>query len=109
MSRIPEWLNQEYPNEPPLSTIKRDGRGIHHPVTGMLLCPIRYDWEDEEYAVSSVLRSSRVNDLIGYAPSSARLTPTTIIPLIFAFGAFIVVVMDPVPILRKAFYKAYCL
>src|SRR5882672_11487497 len=49
MSRIAEWLNHQYPHEPSLSTIKRDGRGIHHPITGMLLCPIRYDWDDEEY------------------------------------------------------------
>ena len=49
MSRIAEWLNMQYPDAPPLSTIKRDGRGIHHPITGMLLCPIRYDWDDEEY------------------------------------------------------------
>ena len=47
MNRVAEWLNQQYPHEPPLSAIKRDGRGIHHPITGMLLCPIRYDWDDE--------------------------------------------------------------
>ena len=55
MSRIPEWLNQQYPHEPPLSTIKRNGHGIHHSITGMLLCPIRYDWDDEEYEFSLVL------------------------------------------------------
>jgi len=48
MNRVAEWLNQQYPQEPPLSAIKRDGRGIYHPITGMLLCPIRYDWNDEE-------------------------------------------------------------
>ena len=48
MSRVSEWLNQMYPHEPPLSAIKREGRGIHHPITGMLLCPIRYDWDNEE-------------------------------------------------------------
>ena len=55
MSRIAEWLNLQYPQEPGLSTIKRDGRGIHHPITGMLLCPIRYDWEDEAYGFSCSL------------------------------------------------------
>jgi hypothetical protein len=55
MNRIPEWLNQQYALDPPLSTIKRDGRGIHHSITGMLLCPIRYDWNDEEYTIFSVL------------------------------------------------------
>ena len=51
MNRVADWLNQQYPHEPPLSTIKRDGRGIHHSITGMLLCPIRYDWNDEEYTI----------------------------------------------------------
>lgn len=49
MGRIAEWLNQQYPDAPPLSTLKRDGRGIHHPITGMLLCPIRYEWDNEWY------------------------------------------------------------
>ena len=49
MSHITEWLNMQYPDAPPLSTIKHDGCGIHHPITGMLLCPIRYDWNDETY------------------------------------------------------------
>jgi hypothetical protein len=55
MGHIPEWLNQQYPHEPPLSTIKREGRGIHHSITGMLFCSIRYDWDNEECKFSSVL------------------------------------------------------
>jgi hypothetical protein len=55
MNRVAEWLNQQYPHEPPLSAIKRDNRGIHHPITGMLLCPIRYNWDHEEWVLPSVL------------------------------------------------------
>ena len=40
MNRVAEWLNQQYPHEPLLSAIKRNGRDIHHPIMGMLLCPI---------------------------------------------------------------------
>jgi len=109
MSRVAEWLNQQYPQEPALSTIKRDGRGIHHPITGMLLCPIRYNWDDEEYGFSCFLVGSAHIQLIGYAPSFARQTPTTIILLTFAFAASIAVLMDPVTTQKKDFYRAHCL
>ena len=111
MSRIAEWLNQQYPQEPALSTIKRDGRGIHHPITGMLLCPIRYDWDDEAYTFSWFLwiGSANVHKLIGYAPSFVRQTPATITLLTFAFAAFIEVLMDPATTQRRDFYRAHCL
>ena len=49
MGHIAEWSNQQYPDVPPLSTIKRDGWGVHHSITGMLLCPVRYEWDNERY------------------------------------------------------------
>ena len=57
MGRVASWLNQQYPKEEPLSDDSRIGRGIHHPITGMLLCPIRYDWSDEQYGFLLVLTS----------------------------------------------------
>jgi hypothetical protein len=29
----------------------RTGRGLSHDLTGLLLCPVEYDWEIPEYAV----------------------------------------------------------
>ena len=58
MSRVASWLNQQYPKEVPLLDDSRIGRGIHHPITGMLLCPIRYDWSDEQYGFLLVLNSN---------------------------------------------------
>ena len=49
MNVVAIWVNQQYPEEPQLSTTNRRDRGIHHPITGMLLCPIRYDWNNAEY------------------------------------------------------------
>lgn len=111
MSRIAEWLNQQYPDDPSLSTIKRDGRGIHHSVTGMLLCPIRYNWDDDEYKIASVLDkiSAHVHELTGYAPNFVRLTLTMITPSTSAFAAFIVVSLDPATTLRKGSYRVHCL
>ena len=110
MSRIAEWLNQHYPREPALSTIKRDGRGIHHPITGMLLCPIRYNWDDEAYGfLISWNRSAHVHELIGYALSFARQTPSTIIQLTFAFAASIMASMDLATTQRKDFYRVHYL
>jgi hypothetical protein len=75
----------------------------------MFLCPIRYDWNDEEYTIFfSVLKSAHVHGLIGYALSFVRPTPTTIILLTSAFAPSIVVLMDLAATLRKGFYRAYC-
>ena len=110
MSRIAEWLNQQYPHEPALSTIKRDGRGIHYSITGMLLCPIRYNWDDEAYGfLVSWNGFAHVHELIGYAPSFARQTPSTIILLTFAFAASIMALMDLATTRRKDFYRAHYL
>jgi hypothetical protein len=50
MNAVGNWLNKEYTDAPTLDIGDRQNRGIHHPITGMLLCPVRYDWEDERYA-----------------------------------------------------------
>ena len=34
------------PADPPLDLYTRDGRGLQNDLTGRLLCPIRYDWDD---------------------------------------------------------------
>lgn len=48
------WISSTlFPHEPPLLAIKCDGCGIHHPITGMLLCPIQYDCDDEEWVLPS--------------------------------------------------------
>ena len=32
--------------DPPLDQDTRDGRGLQNDLTGRLLCPIKYDWDD---------------------------------------------------------------
>ncbi|KIJ95740.1 hypothetical protein K443DRAFT_11186, partial [Laccaria amethystina LaAM-08-1] len=46
---LADWLNQsQLRPSPPLAKDKRDNRGICHDVTGRLLCPAEFDWDDPE-------------------------------------------------------------
>jgi uncharacterized protein DUF6698 len=44
---VANWLNKAYPTHTPLDISSRGDRGIKHETTGLLLCPIEYDWTDE--------------------------------------------------------------
>ena len=47
---LANWLNQsQLRPSPPLAKDNRDNRGICHDVTGHLLCPAEFDWDDPEY------------------------------------------------------------
>ena len=41
------WLNIANAPNPPLNTKCRSDRGMDNDITGRLLCPIEYDWDDE--------------------------------------------------------------
>jgi hypothetical protein len=41
------WLNETYNPAVAFSPKTRDGRGIQNDITGRLLCPIAFDWDDE--------------------------------------------------------------
>jgi len=43
---VASWLNAAFPNSPRIDPDDRSGRGIGHDVTGKLLCPIKYDWDN---------------------------------------------------------------
>ncbi|KAF8119327.1 hypothetical protein EV363DRAFT_1136625, partial [Boletus edulis] len=44
---VVDWLRHFYgPLEPPISTALKSDRGLEHDVTGRLLCPVEYNWED---------------------------------------------------------------
>ncbi|KAJ6625271.1 hypothetical protein B0H10DRAFT_2186210 [Mycena sp. CBHHK59/15] len=46
---IVPWLNRDYPSmDPALEADSRDNRGIYHDTLGRVLCPIEYDWNNEE-------------------------------------------------------------
>lgn len=55
---VAEWLNQSNALEATerLNAHDRTTRGLQHDVTGKLLCPIEFDWDDLEY-VSHVQHS----------------------------------------------------
>jgi hypothetical protein len=46
---IVSWLIDLYPDEKPapLSPSNKTERGFEHDVTGRLLCPVDYDWQDQ--------------------------------------------------------------
>jgi hypothetical protein len=46
---VAEWLNSRTPStsHTRLTAKGKDERGINHDITGHLLCPIDYDWDDE--------------------------------------------------------------
>jgi hypothetical protein len=46
---IAEWLNNRIPNPiPPFSAVSKADRGTFNDITGRLLCPIDYSWDDPE-------------------------------------------------------------
>ena len=46
---VGDWLNKLHPKPQPLfDPDDRSSRGIQHDTTGFLLCPIEFDWVDEE-------------------------------------------------------------
>ena len=46
--KVAEWINTRpgISSEQRLSLSNRNRRGIQHDITGRLLCPIKYDWDD---------------------------------------------------------------
>jgi hypothetical protein len=48
------WINQTLSPTAPLSTKQRDDRGLQNDVTGHLLCPIEFSWDDDEYAATII-------------------------------------------------------
>jgi len=45
--KIAEWLNRSnIPAERHLPLSSRNERGLQNDITGRLLCPIEYDWDD---------------------------------------------------------------
>ncbi|KAF9532138.1 hypothetical protein CPB83DRAFT_890899 [Crepidotus variabilis] len=44
---IPIWINEQWRDATPLNVKDRNTRGLYHDITGMLLCPITLDWDDE--------------------------------------------------------------
>ncbi|KAF9044321.1 hypothetical protein BJ165DRAFT_1528874 [Panaeolus papilionaceus] len=42
------WLNSDFSPPVPFSVRTRADRGLHNDITGRLLCPIEYNWEDDE-------------------------------------------------------------
>jgi hypothetical protein len=109
MSRVASWLNQQYPKEDPLSDDSRIGRGIHHPITGMLLCPIRYDWSDERYGFLLLLNSVTHFDTVTvFATNCVPLLQTTTTRLTSAFGPSTVDSRARWMSLNKAFSRVVC-
>ena len=44
---VVNWLMQGTPRpEPPLSTEDKTGQGFYNDMTGHLLCPVNYNWND---------------------------------------------------------------
>ncbi len=42
------WLNTDHAPSPPFNVKARSDRGRQNNITARLLCPIEYDWDDEE-------------------------------------------------------------
>ena len=45
---IVNWLTEVEAPNPHLSPYDKSGRGFHSGSTGILLCPVEYDWENPE-------------------------------------------------------------
>ncbi|KAF9039168.1 hypothetical protein BJ165DRAFT_1407392 [Panaeolus papilionaceus] len=44
---VAEWLNKTYSPKDAFSTTSRADRGLQNDITGALLCPVEYDWNDQ--------------------------------------------------------------
>lgn len=43
------WLMALCPTPEPMPSMReKSGRGFYHPATGRLLCPVDYDWDNDE-------------------------------------------------------------
>ncbi len=51
---VASWINQTLSPTAPLSMKQRDDRGLQNDVTGRLLCPIEFSWDDDEYATTII-------------------------------------------------------
>lgn len=60
-----------------LSPKVKEGRGINNDVTGRLLCPIDYDWDDPEYVplYSLYLRRDGIIDLFSVRANLRNAAP----------------------------------
>ncbi|KAF9053255.1 hypothetical protein BJ165DRAFT_1523966 [Panaeolus papilionaceus] len=47
-AELGNWLNTTYSPKEPFDIKSRAGRGFQNDITGGLLCPIDYDWDDEK-------------------------------------------------------------
>ena len=46
---VVHWLTEAYPDaQPRLEPDEKTGRGFNHDLTGHLLCPVDYNWEDDQ-------------------------------------------------------------
>ena len=54
---VANWLNKVYPTHTSLNISTRSNRGIKHEMTGLLLCPIEYNWTDERWIIVSCFKS----------------------------------------------------
>ena len=51
---VASWINQTHSSTAPLSMKQRDDCGLQNDVTGHLLCPIEFSWDDDEYATTII-------------------------------------------------------
>jgi len=105
MNVVAIWINQQHSEEPQLSTTNRRDRGIHHPITGMLLCSIRYDWNNAEYVSIHSKCLTLMLRVVEFEASFVLLTQTSTILLISAYGPCIVASKVQWRTLRKVFCK----
>ncbi|KJA23242.1 hypothetical protein HYPSUDRAFT_137971, partial [Hypholoma sublateritium FD-334 SS-4] len=56
---LASWLNMEHTPNPPFQVKSRGDRGRQNNITARLLCPIEYDWNDEE--VRSGIRAGTID------------------------------------------------
>ena len=60
---VANWLNTSFPGHPlfePESEDRCSDCSINHDTTGMLLCPILYDWSDSKYILFVTNKSGSI-------------------------------------------------
>jgi hypothetical protein len=108
---VADWLNSRRPSfeagtlyARPLCTKVKEDRGISNDITGRLLCPIDYDWDDPESAMPPLTFVQLLTDfLLEYVQSCGMLPLSMTSSPVFFFVAYTKAKMEILDLLRLDF------
>ena len=84
---VADWLNSRTPSGARISSKAKEERGINNDVTGCLLCPIDFDWDDPRYVPAFLHMVNLTIHLVSVQNYEMRLRNMTS-PQVFSSGVY---------------------